>query len=870
MFKSRLKSKSQSLFRRRTSSGPKDSQPQHPFQDPTPSQPSSPASIKNSATVPNSPATGRKPRQSRSFSSLRERRRKAAEASKSKEKLPPPPTPNDPDIVEAALEREENGRKEQELEQEKSREKDASVISGGDSSRSASVPGTLLTSSVVSLPATVREAAEAPSVVVQEATPGSPPLVSSIDARVDRAVPRRGDSRRFDTQTLALERARAQSLESTADVDVIEVSLHEKHLETVSLLPAPSISRGYSGTTALNASMLNRKVWVKRPNAAATIVVIKEDDFVDEAKEVILAKYRNQLQRHFDAPDLTIRITTRGQPAERVLGPDETLCRAIDSHYPGGQTIEEALIVDVPPRRTPRASPRAHHEHRSHYDRGAHTYYDEGSARPHESATDYFPPMPPMNLGQPSPLLTNTSHDSHSHDSRKSHAAHERAMSVLNTGQVIPLPSPGALGRRAHQIKQHARPSHPRTQTSSPTTLTSSVSSRQVNVSRPRLDSTASTERHPQLAVSTTALPTPPVPDLSKSVASVTAPQNSTANPPTPRLSSPRPGNRAKRTRQKQKDEGPTTATSLLPPGVLDTSVPPINVLIVEDNMINMRLLEQFVRRLGVRWQTAVNGREAVNKWRQGGFHLVLMDIQLPIMSGLEATKEIRRLERVNNIGVFSSVSDTSPELDSGEDGEAGEEKKKGVKDEDKLFEEGYSRLFKSPVIIVALTASNLQSDRHEALAAGCNDFLTKVCFHPPSSSQSKHDTNEDKTQPVNFVWFERKVKEWGCMQALIDFDGWRKWKDFAEANGLKDPTKPAGAAARQPAKKVLKAEPKKVEEKKEAMIPDPKSLNSTGLERVGSPDTKDFASLGKEESRETVIHAPETEGKKEEAVGAS
>jgi hypothetical protein len=34
----------------------------------------------------------------------------------------------------------------------------------------------------------------------------------------------------------------------------------------------------------------------------------------------------------------------------------------------------------------------------------------------------------------------------------------------------------------------------------------------------------------------------------------------------------------------------------------------------------------------------------------------------------------------------------------------------------------------------------------------------------------------------VNFVWFERKVKEWGCMQALIDFDGWRKWKDFDAA----------------------------------------------------------------------------------------
>jgi osomolarity two-component system response regulator SSK1 len=36
----------------------------------------------------------------------------------------------------------------------------------------------------------------------------------------------------------------------------------------------------------------------------------------------------------------------------------------------------------------------------------------------------------------------------------------------------------------------------------------------------------------------------------------------------------------------------------------------------------------------------------------------------------------------------------------------------------------------------------------------------------------------------VNFVWLERKVKEWGCMQALIDYDGWRKWKDFAAAKG--------------------------------------------------------------------------------------
>ncbi|KAJ8104858.1 hypothetical protein ONZ43_g7654 [Nemania bipapillata] len=202
--------------------------------------------------------------------------------------------------------------------------------------------------------------------------------------------------------------------------------------------------------------------------------------------------------------------------------------------------------------------------------------------------------------------------------------------------------------------------------------------------------------------------------------------------------------------------------------GLLDAAVPPINILIVEDNMINLRLLEAFVKRLKVRWQTAVNGREAVDKWRVGGFHLVLMDIQLPIMNGLEATREIRRIEKVNSIGVFSSSASSAPDEVLPEPSE-----------EDKLAN---TEMFKSPVIIVALTASSLQSDRHEALAAGCNDFLTK---------------------PVDFDWLQRKVKEWGCMQALIDFDGWRKWKDFSQKTQVIEAAKkPANANKAKPIKK--------------------------------------------------------------------
>lgn len=206
--------------------------------------------------------------------------------------------------------------------------------------------------------------------------------------------------------------------------------------------------------------------------------------------------------------------------------------------------------------------------------------------------------------------------------------------------------------------------------------------------------------------------------------------QNSQANIATPpaRVSSPRPPNRAKKTKKPNEYQSMQGTTQ----GILSGGVPPISVLIVEDNPINLKLLEAFVKRLKVRWQTAMNGRDAVKKWRTGGFHLVLMDIQLPVMNGLDATREIRRLERVNSIGVFSSSPGSLPEKDSGtENGE--------VSDQDRL--ENIS-LFKSPVIIVALTASSLQSDRHEALAAGCNDFLTKV------RDPLTHLTNEYSTKP--------------------------------------------------------------------------------------------------------------------------
>jgi len=576
---------------------------------------------------------------------------------------------------------------------------------------------------------------DAPDVVVQEPTPNgrlwkqnpidaaAPVAIPSTEPPSEDTVPPIARRQLISDLNFPLsDKNRKQSLIAHTDLEVIR-SLLQEDPNHPAIPEAAAFIHSHTmpaTTTAIHTGMLHRKIWVKKTGGAATMVVIREDDLVDDVKEAILKKYSNNLGKHYDAPDITMRIMSRDKPIERVLNPDEHMCRTLDSFYPNGQTVDEALLIDVPTKRTPRPSPRMYQSQVPYY------CPPEETSRPHENGTDYFPPMP---IVQPSPAaLTNQSHES-----RHSHSGHERAMSVLNTGQVPALPSPGGT-RRAH-IPHKGRPSFPRQHTSSPTALTSSVGSR---ANRPRLDSSASEDKH---APPAPPLPTPPVPEAAPAMV------RQLSNPPTPRVSSPRPGQKRKTKQRPTPNDTeaakPTLANHLS--AYIDTSVPPINVLIVEDNHINMKLLEQFIRRLKVRWDTAVNGREAVTKWRRGGFHLVLMDIQLPIMSGIEATKEIRRLERVNRIGVFShsgsSASSTAPVVDpllrsnedDDEDLSPDEDAppqptplEKPVKSEDELADK--ARLFKSPVIIVALTASNLQSDRHEALAAGCNDFLTKVC----------------------------------------------------------------------------------------------------------------------------------------------
>lgn len=104
-------------------------------------------------------------------------------------------------------------------------------------------------------------------------------------------------------------------------------------------------------------------------------------------------------------------------------------------------------------------------------------------------------------------------------------------------------------------------------------------------------------------------------------------------------------------------------------------------VLLVEDNKINQKIAFFTLKKLGFTVEIAENGLEAIERYQNGQFKIVLMDLQMPVMNGFDATIKIRAYEKYKNL---------------------------------------------SPSLIIALSANTIKEDVRKCFVVGMNEYISK------------------------------------------------------------------------------------------------------------------------------------------------
>ncbi len=153
-----------------------------------------------------------------------------------------------------------------------------------------------------------------------------------------------------------------------------------------------------------------------------------------------------------------------------------------------------------------------------------------------------------------------------------------------------------------------------------------------------------------------------------------------------------------------------------------------LRVLLAEDSLVNQRLAVALLKNQNCETIVAVNGQEALDHWRNGHFDLILMDIQMPEMDGLTATRTIREIERSTN----------------------------------------------RHIPIIAMTAHAMQGDRERCLEAGTDDYLAKPI---------RPDQLRDKIRDVMGRTLEVKATS-STSEEVSDGDGMIDWEGVLQRVG--------------------------------------------------------------------------------------
>ena len=130
-------------------------------------------------------------------------------------------------------------------------------------------------------------------------------------------------------------------------------------------------------------------------------------------------------------------------------------------------------------------------------------------------------------------------------------------------------------------------------------------------------------------------------------------------------------------------------ATPVVPVAATAPAAAPVDdgeawILVAEDNQVNQKVVRSYLKKLGFRADYVVDGQQAIEALHHHPYELVLMDVQMSVMDGLEATRQIRRAQAAGLAG------------------------------------------FRHRIRIVAMTASVLQDDRAACFAAGMDDYVAK------------------------------------------------------------------------------------------------------------------------------------------------